>query len=705
MKDIIDIYGEQAKDILGTNGYRFDISSLDSIISGENDDKYREFYRAVALNKCKSELTLSGLSEILLTIKPEIITEEFLQDALADIQNVYVGSINEFIENAPAKVLNGNTMKTLLGKTESIGYGDLDRIFQMIPPEMYDRDFATQLLEKVDQPYNMGTVFRNIPSEIKDREMYEFAISKSEWIAYELPEEKIAGMSDSEYQKWCEDQIIGTLNEKTNLKDVMLRLPEHLLTERICTEFVRKMPDDDKYRISDLFQTIPESHKNRAIYEEFIKKSPELICKLPEKTFEEGLTQEEYDKWAEETILRAISESTELERITDSLPRMRYSENVWNSLMDKATELGQKKVSIKNVPIQNRTIEMYERALRDTSELQIMYIASVDRNLDEVEPNLRKEYESWISGLSEEQKQEYRSWYEEKAINFITDRQSNLFSSLYDDNGKYNTVCIPKEAITEKMIKAYLDVKGITGIENVPVPDEFTKYNEQYEDIVLSVIGMLEEKNYLDTSGQGQYLVDSYDVLDKIPEEYRTNKVVMEAVKKHNKYLDYADIESENFEELLQIGYKNKLESIGRTSLSEKEIELMKRFAKNNSSLFSTLNLDILTPEIISNIGEGSLEKIVRYADVQYSIIKLAEDKDALTTFGFALENLKQDILFIEPFIEQLSKSIGREEILNYNYETNKYERIPSEFLKLASSRIKDSTNPLSDEEKTIMQY
>ena len=705
LKDIIDIYGEQANDILGTNGYRFDISSLDSIISGENDDKYREFYRAVALNKCKSELTLSGLSEILLTIKPEIITEEFLQDALADIQNVYVGAINEFIENAPAKVLNGNTMKTLLGKTESIGYGDLDRIFQMIPPEMYDRDFATQLLEKVDQPYNMGTVFRNIPSEIKDREMYEFAISKSEWIAYELPEEKIAGMSDSEYQKWCEDQIIGTLNEKTNLKDVMLRLPEHLLTERICTEFVRKMPDDDKYRISDLFQTIPESHKNRAIYEEFIKKSPELICKLPEKTFEEGLTQEEYDKWAEETILRAISESTELERITDSLPRMRYSENVWNSLMDKATELGQKKVSIKNVPIQNRTIEMYERALRDTSELQIMYIASVDRNLDEVEPNLRKEYESWISGLSEEQKQEYRSWYEEKAINFITNRQSNLFSSLYDDNGKYNTVCIPKEAITEKMIKAYLDVKGITGIENVPVPDEFTKYNEQYEDIILSVIGMLEEKNYLDTSGQGQYLVDSYDVLDKIPEEYRTNKVVMEAVKKHNKYLDYADIESENFEELLQIGYKNKLESIGRTSLSEKEIELMKRFAKNNSSLFSTLNLDILTPEIISNIGEGSLEKIVRYADVQYSIIKLAEDKEALTTFGFALENLKQDILFIEPFIEQLSKSIGREEILNYNYETNKYERIPSEFLKLASSRIKDITNPLSDEEKTIISY
>lgn len=702
LKDIIDIYGEQANDILGTNGYRFDISSLDGIVSGETDDKYREFYSAAALNKCQSESTLSGLSETLLTIKPEIITEEFLQDALTNIQNVNVNEINKFIENAPTKVLNGNTMKTLLGKTESIGYGALDRIFQMIPPEMYDRDFATQLLEKVDQPYNMGTVLRSIPSEIRDREMYEFAISKSKWIAYELPEEKIVGMSDSEYQKWCEDQIIGTLNEKTNLNNVMLSLPEHLLTERICTEFVRKMPTEDIHNIAQLFKRIPENNKNRDLYEEFIKKSPELIRKLPEKPFEEGLTQEEYDKWAEETILRAISESKKLERITDSLPRMRYSENVWNSLMDKAIELRQEKVSIKNVPIQNRTIEMYERALRNTdnpNDLSIFYIASVDRNLDEIEPNLRKEYESWISELSEEQKQEYRSWYEEKMISYIKDRKVNMFPNAH---GNF----IPKEAITEKMIKAHLDVRGITGIETVPVPDEFTKYNEQYEDIVLSVIGMLEEKNYLDTSGQGQYLVDSYDVLDKIPEEYRTNKVVMEAVKKHTKYLDYADIESENFEELLQIGYKNKLESIGRTSLSEKEIELMKRFAKNNSSLFSTLNLDILTPEIISNIGEGSLEKIVRYTDVQSSIINLAKDKDALTTFGFALENLKQDSLFIEPLIEQLSKSIGNEEISNYNSETKKYERKPSDFLKLASTRIQDSTNnPLSNEEKTIISY
>ncbi len=216
---------------------------------------------------------------------------------------------------------------------------------------------------------------------------------------------------------------------------------------------------------------------------------------------------------------------------------------------------------------------------------------------------------------------------------------------------------------------------------------------------------MLEEKNYLDTTSQGQVLLEENDILDKIPEEYRTDKVIMEAIKKHPKYLDYADIESENFEALLQIGYKNKLDSIGRTTLAQKEIELMKRFAKNNSSLFSTLNLDILTPEIISCIGEDSIEKIARYTYVQDSIIALAEDKDSLTTFGFALENLKQDSLFIEPLIEQLSTTIKRERTLSYNSETKRYEINPSEFLKFVSSRIQDNSIPLTEEEKTIISY
>mgnify|MGYP004508779985 CR=1 FL=1 len=701
LKDIIDIYEDQANDILGTNNDEYDISSLDGIIVGENNDKYIEFYKVVALNRCKEKLNLSELGKTFLSIHPKIISEEFLTETLSNIQDVKGNDIYDFIENAPIKVLNANTMKIILSKIERIEDFNLNKILPMIQTEMYDRDVATQLLEKVNER-SISTVFRSIPSEIKDIEMYEYAISKAKDIAYELPEEKIEGMNDDEYRKWCEDQIIGTLKGETDQNYVMAKLPEHLITERICTELIRKMPNNKKYMLSELFKKIPENYKSRTLYEELIKKSPELIEEIPEETLEEGLTQKEYDKWVEEAILKVVSESTELERIIIHIPRIRYSEKVWNSLMDRAIELGQRKVSIKNVPIQNRTINMYERALKE-DEMSMKYIPSIDRNLDEVRSdNLKKEYKSWISGLTEEQKQEYRNWYEEKVIDYIIDKDANLFDgNYYDDGGEF--VCIPKEAITEKMIQAYLDVKRTQGIEKIPVPDEFTKYNEQYENIVLYAISMLEEKKYLNSSGIEQDFVNDYDILDKIPKEYRTDKIIMEAIKKHCKYLDYADIESDNFEELLQIGYKNKLESLGRTTLSKEEIELMKRFSKNNSSLFSTLNLDILTPEIIGIIGENSIERIVRYTDIQYSILELTRDKDALITFGFVLENLKQDSLFIEPLIERLSETIKSEGIPIYNYKTNEYEN--NNFLKLASARIQNNSITITEEEKTIISY
>ncbi len=692
LKDLIDIYGEQANDILGTNEYSFDISSLDGIIGGKDDEKYREFYTNAALNKCKKKYTLSSLSEVLLTISPEILSAEFLEESLSNVQNVYLFDINNFIENAPAELLNGNTMKILLNRTESIGYGEVEKILQMIPAEMYDKDFATQLLKKVDQPYNMGQVFRSIPDEIKDREMYEYAISKSKWIAYQLPEEKIEEMSDEEYQTWCEEQILGTLDDETDLNELMATLPEHLITERICTELIRKMPDDNIYKISELLKKVPESQRSRTLYEEFIKKSPELIGEIPEESFEEGLSQEEYDEWVESTILKAISESTDIKRITNYLPRMRYSEKVWNSLLDKATELGQEKVGINSVPIQNRTIEMYERAMNEISYTQIMYMPSIDRNLDEVGPLLKKEYESWISVLTEEQKQGYREWYEEKAIKFITDRQANIFSDLYTDNGDFGVVCLPKEAITLKMIQAHIDVRGAIGIESVPVPDEFTKYNEQYEDIVLYALDKLTTKDYENKSTIEGEFSENYDLLSKIPQEYRTDKVILEAVKKHPKYLNYANEELDNFEELLRLGYRNKLKQQGREGFTSQEIELLKEFKKNNANLFTTLNLDTLSPKIIECIGKESLERIVRYKNVQNNIIGLSKQEDTLRVFGFVLENLKGDNLFVEPLIESLSESLG------WRYKNKN-------FIQLVSQRLQQNDIELSDEEKTIISY
>lgn len=702
LRDVIDIYGDEAYEILGCNSYSFEMSDIDGILSGENNQKYKEFYTKLLNQKCEQAFSLEQLSDILLSTRPEYINQELIENFLKNPdKKIFDSSIRKFIGTAPSAIINGNTVKALVDRLDNI----MDTsILAEIPPEQFDADFSRSLLEKSDDAFS--DVFSIIPEQVKDRDMWEFAISRESNIIYSLPEQKIdENMTDEEYGEWCNRLVVDVVrNNPDNIQFIFHNLRDSQKTIEVCTEGARLLQAEG-YDVQRFLEQIPEASRSRQIYETLLQKSENIIREIPNETFEEGLSQEDYATWIDDIVTQKISEMKNINALYYQIPREKMTERVWNCLLDKCNETNgdKSRFDLSSVPIQNITKEMCERALTEIHFTQIMHIPSIDRKIDLISNDtLREEYEKWIEGFSEKEKQEYREWYEGKVIDFIKEHQSNLF---VDDFEKSNFVKIPPEAITINIINTYLQEIGPTGIEHIPIPNEFTNYNEQYEDIILSTISMLEEKNYLETTGPGQYLLESWDILDKIPEEYRTDKVIMEAVKKHPKYLDYADIESENFEELLQIGYKNKLDSIGRTTLTEKEIELMKRFAKNNSSLFSTLNLDILTPEIISSIGESSIEKIARYTDVQYSIIGLAKDKDALTTFSFALENLKQDSLFIEPLIEQLGKTIGREETLSYNSETKQYERKPGEFLKLASNRIQDNSIPLTEEEKTIIFY
>lgn len=704
LRDVIDIYGDGAYAILGCNSDSFEMSDIDGILLGENNQKYEEFYTKLLNQKCEQAFNLEQLSDILLSTRPEHINQELIENFLKNPdKKIYDFSIREFLDTAPSTIINGNTVKALVDRLDNIMNNT--SILAEIPPELFDADFSRNLLEKAD--YAFSDVFSIIPDQVKDRDMWEFAISRKSNIIFSLPEQKIdENMTDEEYSKWCNRLVVDVIrNNPDNIQDIFYRLRDSQKTMEACTEGA-KLLQAEGYDVQRFLEQIPESSRSRQIYETLLQKSENIIGEIPNETFEEGLSQEEYKSWIDDIVTQKISEIEDINNLYYQIPREKMTERVWNCLLDRCNETNgdKSRFSLSSVPIQNITKEMCERALKEIHYKQIESIPSIDRKTESISNDaLREEYEKWIGGFSEKEKQEYREWYEGKVIDIIKEQQSNLFVDDFEKRG--DRIAIPPEAITINIINTYLQEIGPTGIEYITSPNEFTNYNEQYEDIVLSTISMLEEKNYLETTGPGQYLLESWDILDKIPEEYRTDKVIMEAVKKHPKYLDYADIEGENFEELLQIGYKNKLDSIGRTTLTEKEIELMKRFAKNNSSLFSTLNLDILTPEIISSIGESSIEKIARYTDVQYSIIGLAKDKDALTTFGFALENLKQDSLFVEPLIEQLSKTIRREETFSYNSETKQYEGNPGEFLKLASNRIQDNSIPLTEEEKTIISY
>ena len=65
LRDIIDIYGDEAYDILGCNSYSFEMSEIDGILSPENNQKYEEFYTKLLNQKCEKANNLEQLSDIL----------------------------------------------------------------------------------------------------------------------------------------------------------------------------------------------------------------------------------------------------------------------------------------------------------------------------------------------------------------------------------------------------------------------------------------------------------------------------------------------------------------------------------------------------------------------------------------------------------------------------------------------------------------
>lgn len=705
LKDVIDIYGDEAYDKLGCNSRDFEISDIEGILSGSDIQRYEEFYKKLVSSECEKAYTLEEFSNILLSIKPEYINQDLLKVFLKNPDKPILDSdIRTFIDNAPSKIANGTSIKTLVSRTDRID--DLS-ILSQIPPELYDQDFAKSLLEKNRQT---ASIFALIPEQIKNKELWELAISKNRQIIYSLPEQKIdESMTDDEYSEWCKGLVLDVIkNNPDDITEIFSHLQDYQKSTDVCVEGA-KLLNEEGYRVQDFLESVPEKSRNREIYELLLQKSNTIISLIPNENFEEGLSQEEYAEWVDNIITRKIAQLKTMNGLY--IPREKMTERVWNSLIDKSKELNIEKndkseFGLQSVPVQNITIEMCERAIKDISKFQINYMPSIDRKIDTIFSDTeREEYKKWIARFSENEKQEYRKWYEGKVIEILKEVDGgNIFTERFEAD-RNSRMCIPTEAITVNIIDAYLQKRGPTGIEQIPFPSELTNYNEQYEDIILSAISMLEEKNYLDSTGPGQALIESWDILDKIPEEYRTEKVILEAVKKHPKYLDYADIESENFEELLNIGYRNKLKSIGRTTLSPKEIELMKKFAKNNSSLFSTLNLDILSPDIVSIIGENSIERISRYEGLQASILEVAKTKETLLVFGVALENLSQNSLFPEPLIEQIIQSIRTEVSNKYNSKTEKYEVPNDHFIRIAADRIEDTSKPLTEEEKTIISY
>lgn len=673
LKELIDIYGINYSQVLNLNDKKNSMENWNFLLSLEGQ-KYNEIYKSILEKKALSVTTIMDFLELIKNSNTNFLSKELVINFLNNVSS-FAQSASEILKYLPNSMLQD---------------GKIAKIF----------------FEKANIS-DVGKYFDLIPNELRTREMWEKICNFDFNYINQIPNTNIdSSITQEEYSKWLENIIVkyAPKNSKNIVKYFNI-INDDKITISLCQKLAELAPNNI---CLDLLQFIPERCRTQKLYETLALKDSKILREIPFKSFVTNISEEEYDKWFENLISQVIknyhfkSKDTDLFLI-DSIPKEKINERIWNEYLDKclSEDIKLDSASIHRLDPKNITPQMVERAMRDIDVAEIRDFPCIDQNLEDIPIEKRENFKKWHDSLSEEQKEAYRKWYERIWINSLNKGQ-------YKDvmNPHKLLQYVPKNAITFAMKKACIEksisvthVFSYTPIAKyLPLPESPEQLKE-YQDLLIYYLNLFPTVDYTNEKAISrlEYVTEGIDILSDIPKEYINEDILRKAVEKTIKYLTYADESLPYFDELLDIAYKSKLESLGRTELTPKERELIHKFYLNNADLFKTLQLEVLDSKILNTIGEDCLEKIVRYKDTQYLILNVAKTEIKLKTLGFVLNNLKSDNLFIEPLIEKISDSITHQNSTKFSSD--------SVFLDLVSKRLDQKDIPFSDYEKVIISY
>lgn len=693
LKTIVDIYGNKISTILSIDSENLDLKSLDGLLS-LNDSKYTEAYKSVVLKKLITSSSEKEVIEIINNCNSMVLDKDLIINFLNG--NKSLPLTNNFIDSLPISILqDGEISKSLLKRNDNIIVKALD----YIPSSAYDSELVKELLNKMDVT-NGSLVLEHIPKNLRTKEFWEKSIDCDYKYVYQLPNHLEVNMSLEEYNDWVENIIFKTI----------LKYPQHtirilsgLVNTKKTVSLCQKVADYvnlDSSEYSELLNTIPTNCRTQQLYTTLVKKSPNILKDVPRKSISLNISQEQYNEWFENLIIENLDTATfdkETQGVPqiESIPKDKINERIWNYILDKCLEkrFDKKYASLINVEYENITPQMVERAMKDIAKTEIFNVPCIDKNYDTLPDKEREKYIQWQTKLTDNQKEAYRNWYENLWLDFLSNTKSAL--TLFNH--------VPKEALTDTMCRECFNIEP-SSIQFLPLPDT-TERIQEYQQFIIYALNKCPTIDYQDDLTTKRYGND--DILEFIPKEYINDEIINTAIRKNYKYLSYANPNNENFNALLDIAFKNKLTSIGRENLTEEEKNMMKEFAINNADFFKTIQLEVLNPKIVNAIDKSSLEIITRYEDIQKSILRMSEDETALKTFGFVLENIKEDNKFIEPLIEKLTESINQQKfIAKTDFSFDKVDKTPkSIFLDIVAQRIDDKSRQFTDYEKAIISY
>ncbi len=685
LTNIIDIYGENITEIIDCK--YFNINDLDLLNS--NFSKYSKVYKSILKDKLSKYIDFDNSIEFLKTVNHNAITEDLIIEQLSNYNFIINSSVRKLLKILPNSILEDGKISKIIIKKLNYKINDCQELLNYLPESAYeDVDFLNEILN-VDSSLFVEFYFEHIPKKIKDIQFWEKVCKKYPFIKIinNIPNEKInSDISQQQYNEWKENLVIESILNvpKDAFISFFKKLDNSKKTVNLCEQVVQYIKFKDKNDIEIFLNSIPEESRTQKIYEILLSKSSCILKDIPLQSFIPDISQKQYDKWLENLILVAIANSNNLSEIYYSIPNIKINERIWNKLMDKyvkrdnynntyvLNEEDKNILSLKNVEFENITPQMIERAMKQIGKFEVINAPCINRNIENLHGTSKEKYLKWQNSFSKEQKEDYQKWYEKIWIESIPGLG---YQNVYNK--------VPKEALTFQLKKACIDYGDYISIERMPIPETSEELME-YQQLIIYALNKFESI----FSSNSSHPIFNFDILKNISTKYINEEIINRAIQISPIYLKYADLQSDNFDELLDIAYKKKLINIGRNRLTTKEKNIIKKFFINNDNLFSTLELEILDSKIVDCIGEFSLESIVRYPNIEELILKLSNDLNVLKTFEFCLNNLKEDQIFLAPLIEKIIKSI----------------RFNPSICEFISTKI-DNNIPFSDYEKAIIPY
>lgn len=292
-----------------------------------------------------------------------------------------------------------------------------------------------------------------------------------------------------------------------------------------------------------------------------------------------------------------------------------------------------------------------------------------------------------------------------KIIDYIPhdENYSKLIGKVLDKYGSDDLTSfferIPQELMTKEIYEKFCE-KKISFISKIPksdVPQE--DYNKWFNEVALHSIS--------NSNKDSDILSIVNECIDRKTLDEETWYSILKTCSDHNfdrhKLAPYLGSIESLIPQDTSIQMLNDDERQLYGLLTDKEKDLYKKFRVNNIDLYKTLKIEMFNPSIVNVIGEKSLERLVRYDNVQDIILYMSNSDNALKTFEFALSNLGQDKAFVEPLIEKIALNVTAQ--MSREKDGNGYAYKSSQFLDLVAQRIDKKDIPFTDYEKAIIPY